>query len=390
VGRPNRILLISVAVIATAAAGAWYMTSGPASVRTTGSAGPAAVPVSVATVVKQDVPIYLTGLGTVQAMYTVGIRGQVEGALQEVLFTEGQYVHKGDVLAKIDPSLYQAALDLAKAKKAQDEANLIAARKDLERARTLVAKSFETVQNMDQQIAKVDALTASIKADDAAIESAQANVGYTSIRAPSDGRVGLRLVDPGNLVHTPGVPDTMPITTLTLTKPATVLFTLSSRSLSDVRQALAEGPVEVTALSQDSVHTLGTGKLLLIDNIVDQASATIRLKAIFDNKEETLWPGDFVNARVRIEVRRDALVIPSPAIQRGPDGIYTWVVKDGDAVEARKIAVGRSTGDRTMVTSGLAEGERVVVDGQYKLRLGSRVTVNQPAAPAIAERRSGS
>jgi membrane fusion protein, multidrug efflux system len=169
-----------------------------------------------------------------------------------------------------------------------------------------------------------------------------------------------------------------------------VLFTLSSRSLSDVRRALAEGPVEVTALSQDGVHTLGTGKLLLIDKVVDQASATIRLKAIFDNKDETLWPGDFVNARVRIEVRRDALVIPSPAIQRGPDGIYTWVVKDGDAAEARKIAVDRSTGDRTIVTSGLAEGERVVVDGQYKLRLGSRVTVNRPAAPAIAERRSGS
>ena len=169
-----------------------------------------------------------------------------------------------------------------------------------------------------------------------------------------------------------------------------MLFTLSSRSLSDVRQALAEGPVEVTALSQDSVHTLGTGKLLLIDNVVDQASATIRLKAIFDNKDETLWPGDFVNARVRTEVRRDALVIPSPAVQRGPDGIYTWVVKDGDAVETRKIAVDRSTGDRTMVTSGLAEGERVVVDGQYKLRLGSRVTVNRPAAPAIAERRTGS
>jgi multidrug efflux system membrane fusion protein len=382
VGR-KRIVLISTLAIVISGATAWYMFAGPAPVRAARSTGSATVPVSVASVVKHDLPIYLTGLGTVQAIFTVGIRSQVDGMLYQVLFTEGQYVHKGDVLAKIDPRLYQAAFDLAKAKKAQDEAMLVSAQKDLIRAHALVAKSFETQQVMDQQQAKVDQLVASKEADDAAIETAQTNLDYTSITAPSDGRVGVRMIDPGNLVH---ASDSMPITTVTLTKPAAVLFTLSARSLTDVREALARGPVEVTALSQDNVHVLGTGKLLLIDNIVDQASATMRLKAIFDNEDEKLWPGDFVNARVQVEQRHDVLVIPSPAIQRGPNGIFAWVVKPGDTVEARTIAVGPATGDQTIVTSGLAEGERVVTDGQYKLRLDSHVTVNQPPAPAVAQR----
>ncbi len=382
VGR-KRILLISTLAIVIGGATAWYMFAGPAPVRAARSSARATVPVSVAAVVKRDLPIYLTGLGTVQAIFTVGIRSQVDGMLYQVLFTEGQNVHKGDVLAKIDPRLFQAALDLAKAKKAQDEANLVSAQKDLIRAHTLVAKSFETQQTVDQQQAKVDVLVASKEADDAAIETAQTNLDYTSITAPSDGRVGVRMIDPGNLVH---ASDSTSITTVTLTKPAAVLFTLSARSLTDVREALARGPVEVTALSQDNVHALSTGKLLLIDNIVDQASATMRLKAIFDNEDEKLWPGDFVNARVQLELRHDVLVIPSPAIQRGPDGIFAWVVNQGDTVETRKIAVGPATGDQTIVTSGLAEGERVVVDGQYKLRLDSHVTVNQPAAPAVAQR----
>lgn len=386
-GKPKKILLISAFVIAAGGGAAWYMTASPTPVRAARSAGVATVPVSVAPIVKRDLPIYLTGLGTVQALFTVGIRSQVEGVLEEVLFTEGQYVHKGDILAKIDQRLYQAALDQAKAKKAQDEANLISARKDLDRSRTLVAKSFETQQVVDQQQAKVDALDASRKADDAAIETAQTNLDFTLIRASSDGRVGVRMVDPGNLIH---ASDSASITTLTLTKPAAVLFTLSARSLSDVRAAVARGPVEVTALSQDNVHVLSKGKLLLIDNIVDQASATMRLKAIFDNDDEKLWPGDFVNARVQVDVRRDVLIIPSSAIQRGPDGIFAWVVKDDNSVEVHKITVGPSTGDQTIVTSGLAEGERVVTDGQYKLRLGSRVTVNKPAAPAVAQREGSS
>jgi membrane fusion protein, multidrug efflux system len=237
------------------------------------------------------------------------------------------------------------------------------------------------------QQAKVDQLIASIDADRAAIETAQTQIDYTSIVAPSDGRMGVRMIDPGNIVH---ASDSSPIATLTLTKPAAVLFTLSARSLNDVRDAIARGPVEVTALSQDNRRILGKGTLLLIDNMVDQASATMRLKAMFANEDEQLWPGDFVNARVSVEVRHDALTIPSPAIQRGPDGIFTWVVGEGDVVQVRPITSGPTTGDRTIITSGLAEGERVVVNGQYKLRQKSKVTVTSPEAPAVAKQAQAS
>jgi membrane fusion protein, multidrug efflux system len=379
----HRVLVISAIVLALGGAGAWYVLERPQEPELASKPKPsaAAVPVTVALAEKQDLPIYLTGLGAVQASFTVGIRPQVDGKLEQVLFKEGEHVRKGDVLAKIDPRLYQAALDQAKAKRAQDEAQLISAQKDLNRSRTLVDKSFQTQQVVDQQQAKVDQLIASIDADRAAIETAQTNLDYTSIVAPNDGRMGVRLIDPGNIVH---ASDSSPIATLTLTKPAAVLFTLSARSLNDVRDAQARGPVAVTALSQDNRRTLGEGTLLLIDNMVDQASATMRLKAMFANEDEQLWPGDFVNARVSLEVRRDALTVPSAAIQRGPEGIFTWVVGNGDVVQSRPITSGPTTGDRTVITSGLAEGERVVVNGQYKLRQNSKVTVTLPA-PAVAK-----
>jgi membrane fusion protein, multidrug efflux system len=379
VGRGRRILLPCAVVIAAGGAGAWYLHQGPEPVRAARSSQPAAVPVTVATTTKRDLPIYLTGLGSVQASFTVGIRSQVDGQIEQVLFTEGQQVKKGDVLVKIDQRLYQAAFDQAKAKRKQDEAQLSSAQKDLVRSRTLVDKSFQTQQVVDQQQAKVDQLIASLNADDAAIEAAQTQLDYTLITAPSDGRMGVRLIDPGNIVH---AADSSIIATLTLTKPIAVMFTLSARSLNDVRDAQARGPVEVTAFSQDNVTALSKGTLLLIDNIVDQASATIRLKAMFANEDGKLWPGDFVNARVLLDVRRDVLVIPAPAIQRGPEGIFTWVVNPQGAVDARPITVGPTTADQTIVTSGLVEGDRVVVNGQYKLRLGSHVTVNESPGPA--------
>jgi multidrug efflux system membrane fusion protein len=381
----HRVLIVSATILALAGAGAWYALARPEPQRASRTSA-AAVPVTVAVAEKQDMPIYLTGLGAVQASFTVGIRPQVDGKLEQVLFKEGEHVRKGDVLAKIDPRLYQAALDQAKARKAQDDAQLISAQKDLRRSRTLVDKSFQTQQVVDQQQAKVDQLIASIDADQAAIETAQTQLDYTSIVAPSDGRMGVRMIDPGNIVH---ASDSAPIATLTLTKPAAVLFTLSARSLNDVRDAIARGPVEVTALSQDNRRTLGKGTLLLIDNMVDQASATMRLKAMFDNQDEQLWPGDFVNARVSLEVRRDALTVPSAAVQRGPDGIFTWVVGEDDVVQARPITSGPTTGDRTIITSGLAAGERVVVNGQYKLRQKAKVTVTQPA-PAVAKQAQAS
>jgi multidrug efflux system membrane fusion protein len=382
VGRGRRILLYCAVVITAGGVGAWYLHQGPVPVRAARSSAPAAIPVTVATATKRDLPIYLTGLGSVQASFTVGIRPQVDGKLEAVLFTEGQQVKKGDVLARIDPRLYLAALDQAKARRMQDEAQLISAQKDLSRSRTLVDKSFQTQQVVDQQQGKVDQLIASINADEAAIETVQAQLDYTLITAPSDGRMGVRNIDPGNIVR---AADSAVIATLTLTKPAAVLFTLSARSLDDVRDAMARGPVEVTALSQDNARVLSKGTLLLIDSFVDQASATMRLKAMFANKDEQLWPGDFVNARVLLEVRRDVVTVPSAAIQRGPDGIFTWVVTPADSVEVRAIASGPTTGDQTIVARGLAEGERVVVDGQYKLRPNSRVTVNALAPAAVAK-----
>ena len=380
--RRNRILAIFGVLVALGGAGTWYLYHGHAQepARPVRTAGGGTVPVSIASVTKRDLPIYLTGLGTVQASFTVGIRSQVDGKLQEVLFTEGQHVKKGDILAKIDPRLYQAALDQAKAKKMQDEAQLASAQKDLARSRTLVSKSFETQQVVDQQQAKVDQLVASNDADRAMIETAQTQLDWTSIVAPSDGRMGVRLIDPGNIVH---ASDSAPIVTLTLTKPTAVIFTLSARYLNDVRDAMARGPVEVTAFSQDNRRELGKGKLLLIDNIVDQASATMRLKAMFDNEDERLWPGDFVNARVAVDVQRDVLTIPSVAIQRGPNGIFTWVITPKNTAEPRRITSGAVSGNQTIVTSGLAEGEHVVIDGQYKLRQNSPVAINAPA-PALA------
>jgi multidrug efflux system membrane fusion protein len=277
------------------------------------------VPVSIATAVPQDVPIYLTGLGAVQATFTVGIHSQIDGKLQDVLFTEGQRVKKGDLLAKIDPRLFQAALDQATAKKAQDQATLVGFEKDLVRFKTLGTKGFDTQQNIDNQQAKVDTTKASIAADVAAIETAQTQLDYTDIRAPSDGRMGVRMVDPGNVVH---ASDAGPIAILVQARPAAVLFTLPADTLDDVREAMARGPVQVLAFDRNNRAALSTGILATIDNLIDQTTATYRLKATFTNEDEKLWPGEFVNARLLVEVRNNVLVVPNSAIQRGPQGLF--------------------------------------------------------------------
>jgi len=333
------------------------------------------VPVRVAIVGRQDVPIYLNGLGTVQASFTVGIHSQVDGKLQEVLFTEGQHVKKGDVLAKIDPRLFQAALDQAKAKKAQDQAQLTSAEKDLARSKTLVLSNITSQQIVDQQQAKVDQLKAAIAADEAMIQTAQTQLEYTTITAPSDGRMGVRLVDPGNIVH---ANDQGSLATLVLTQPSAVMFTLPARYLDDVRDAMARAPVEVTAYDQDNRRALATGKLLLVDNVIDQATATIRLKAMFPNEDEKLWPGEFVNAHVLLDTRGNAVVVPSAAVQRGPQGLFVWSVTAKNLAEPRPIEVGPTYEGLTVVASGLSGGERIVTDGQYKLQRDAPVTVTSP------------
>jgi multidrug efflux system membrane fusion protein len=375
--RRRRAALIAACLVTLAAGGAvyWHWGQGAGPALAAKPPARAGVPVSVAAAVRQDIPIYLSGLGTVQASFTVGIHSQVDGKLQDVLFTEGQRVKKGDLLAKIDPRLFQAALDQAKAKKAQDEALLVAADKDLTRFKQLALKFVESQQNVDRQQGMVDQLKASIVADEAMIETAQTNLDYTNITAPSDGRIGVRQVDPGNIVH---ASDQGSLATLTLTQPCAVLFTLPARTLDDVRDAMARGSVEVIAFDQDNRRALSTGKLLLIDNIIDQTTATIRLKAMFPNQDERLWPGDFVNARVLLDTRSNVLVIPPTAVQRGPQGLFTWVVTENDTVEPRPIEVGPTTKDLTVITSGLNDGERVVTGGQYKLKRGVPVTITAP------------
>ncbi len=355
----------------------WYWSQGPDPVHAARSR--TAVPVSVASASRADVPIYLTGLGTVQALYTVAIHAQVDGKLQDVFFKEGQRVKKGDVLAKIDPRLYQAGLDQAKARKAQDDASLIAAQKDFARFQTLVLKNAETQQNLDLQQAKVDQTKAAIDADVATIETAQTNLDYTDVKATTDGRMGVRMVDPGNIVH---ASDQGAIAILMQTEPTAVTFTLPSQTLDDVRAAMASGTVEVAAYDRNNVRLLSTGSLSTIDNLIDPATATYRLKATFANADEKLWPGEFVNARLLLETRKNAIVIPPLAVQRGPHGLFAWVVKPDNTVEPRPIQTSTTTGNATIITSGLDDGERVVTDGQYKLQTNAPVTITAPATAA--------
>jgi membrane fusion protein, multidrug efflux system len=378
---PRAIVLLSAALILSAIGGVLYWYSGDKPFVSARPSVNVAVPVSVAIATRQNVPIYLTGLGTVQASLTVDIRSKVDGELRQVLFTEGQHVKKGDDLAKIDPRLFQAALDQAKAKKTQDEAALIAVEKDLVRAEALILKNIETQQNVDQQRSKVDQTKALIAADAAAIESAQTQLDYTDIKAPSDGRIGIRLVDPGNMVH---ASDIKPLANLVLTQPSAVIFTLPAANVDEVREALRRGPVEVTAFDQDNKVALSTGTLLLIDNAIDPTTATIRLKAMFANVDDVLWPGEFVNARVLVETRHDAVTVPDAAIQSGPRGLFTWVVASDDTVQPRPIEVGPTAGDSTVVTAGLADGDRVVAAGQYKLQPKTKVVITG-AAPAVSE-----
>jgi multidrug efflux system membrane fusion protein len=373
----HRIAWIGALCVAVAIAGFgyWSWSDGSSSARAAKKSGQGAVPVSVATASRQDVPIYLTGLGTVQALFTVAIHAQVDGKLQSVFFKEGQRVKKGDVLAKIDPRLYQAALDQAKARKAQDEAALIAAQKDLVRFQTLVVRNVETQQNLDLQQSKVDQTKASIDADAAAIETAQTNLDYTDIVAPSDGRMGVRLVDPGNIVH---ASDQNAIAILTQTQPSAVMFTLPAQTLDDVRDAMTQGSVQVDAYDRNNVRLLSTGTLATVDNLIDQTTATYRLKAMFANADEKLWPGEFVNARLLLQVRKDVVVIPSVAVQRGPNGLFTWVVKSDNTVEPRPIKTAAASDSTTIILSGVNEGERVVTDGQYKLQANAPVSIVNP------------
>jgi multidrug efflux system membrane fusion protein len=344
--------------------------------------GPLPVPVSVANATRKDVPIFLTGLGTVQATFTVGIHSQVDGKLQDVFFKEGQHVKKDDVLAKIDPRLFQAALDNAKAKKAQDDASLVSLQKDLDRFRTLGSKGFETQQNLDQQQAKVDSMKATIQADEAQIETAQTQLDYTDIKAPSDGRMGMRLVDPGNIVR---ASDAGMLAMLVQAQPALGTFTLPAQTLDQVREAMKRGTVEAVAYDRDNRNVLGTGTLQTIDNQIDPATASYKLKASFPNVDEKLWPGEFINVRIQVETRAQAVVVPNTAIQRGPKGMFVWTLTDKNTAVQKPIQTGPQVGDITIVDAGVSNGERVVTGGQYKLKANAPVSISDKSQPADEE-----
>jgi membrane fusion protein, multidrug efflux system len=347
---------------------------------------PPAIPVTATEAAQSDVPIYLHALGVVSALNTVAIRAQVTGQLVSIDFTQGQDVHQGDVLARIDPAPFKAALDQNVAKKSEDEALLVDAQKDLARYKALVMKNFETQQNVDQQQAKVDQDKATIDADQAAIEAAQTQLNFATLTAPIDGVVGFRQLDVGNIIH-PN--DTGPLTVLTQIKPCTVIFTLPQGDLGSVREAMLKGPVTVLAYDQNDVEQLAEGQLLLIDNQIDQSTSTIRLKAQFANENERLWPGEFVRARLLVTTRKDAVTIPPVALQRGPDGLYVWVVKPDNTVEQRPVEAQTVSDTTTVVKNGVSVGERIVVDGQSRLDVGARVAIRPASGTRKQADRSG-
>jgi membrane fusion protein, multidrug efflux system len=340
------------------------------------------VPVTVTEAAVHDVPIYSHALGTVQALNTVAIRAQVNGQIVSINFRQGQEVHQGDVLAKIDPAPLKAALDQAIAKKSQDEAQLIAAQKDLARFKALALKSFETQQNVDLQQAKVDTTKATIDADQAAIEAAQTQLDYATITAPIDGVVGFRQIDVGNIIHTT---DVNPLTVLTQIKPTTVICTLPQSYLGLVREAMLRGEVRVLAFDQDGKNQLADGKLLLINNQIDQTTSTIQLKAEFPNDDQRLWPGEFVRVQLLITTRKNVVTIPAVALQRGPEGYYVWVVKADETVEQRPIEAFQADEDVVIATKGLNAGETVVLDGQSRLDVGTHVAIRSPKTPVAQQ-----
>lgn len=339
---------------------------------------PPPVPVTVVAAVPHDVPIFLSALGTVQAWNTISVHAQIDGALQSVDFTQGQEVHKGDILAQIDPRALKAALDQAVAKQAEDQAQLVDDQKDLQRFKQLAAKQFETQQNVDLQQAKVDTAQATLQADQAAIESAQTQLSYATITSPIDGRTGFRQLDAGNIIH---ANDPNPLTVVTQIRPVQVTFTLPQDQLGAVREAMLGGQqVPVLAFDQDNQHQLAQGELMLVNNQIDQTTSTISLKASFPNDDERLWPGEFLRIRIQVATRHDAVTIPPVAIQRGPDGLYTWIVKSDRTVEQRDIETVPVDKDTAIVTKGVAPGETVVVNGQYRLEPGTRVSAGSELA----------
>jgi multidrug efflux system membrane fusion protein len=331
---------------------------------------PQAIPVTAGTVVAQDVPIFLHGIGTVQAYNSVSIKSRVDGQIVKISFREGEEVKAGDPLIQIDPRPYEAALEQAQATKQKDEAQLAGAKLDLQRYEKLLGTGYQTRQSYDNQTALVAQLQAAIKGDEAQINTAKLNLSYADIRSPIDGRLGAKLVDVGNLVH---ANDNAALVTITEVKPIFVSFTLPQERLDDLRGNQKKKALVVLAYSADGNKRLDEGKLTLIDNAIDQATGTIHLKARFDNEDERLWPGEFVHLRVIQAIRDGVATVPSQTVQEGRDGHYAYIIKPDNTVERRSVELASIQDGVAVVTKGLSPGERVVVNGQYRLTNGARV-----------------
>jgi multidrug efflux system membrane fusion protein len=339
------------------------------------------VPVVVSPVTRHDVPIYLDGLGTVQAFNTVTVKPMVDGPLTTVNFKEGETVKVGDVLATIDARAYQAALDQAVAKKQQDAAQLANARVDLVRYQKLIAQSSTSAQLADTQKATVAQDEAQVAQDQAQIDNARTQLSYTTITSPIEGRTGIRQVDAGNIVH---AADATGLVVITEMHPISVIFTLPQQTLPDVATAMRNGAAEVLAYSQGADHSpdgiLGRGTLAVLDNQVDPTTGTIKLKATFSNLDNKLWPGGFVGVRLLVDVAKGATVVQPAAVQRGPRGTYVYVVTSNDTVARRPVTVGHEDETASVITDGVKLGDRVVIDGAARLTDGSRITIASPAA----------
>lgn len=370
-------------LVASVVGAAWYRQHPDAS--PVASAGPPPVPVQVDVVQQGSIPVYLDGLGTVQAFNFVTVKPQVDGPLENILFDEGQTVKKGDLLAVIDPRPFKAAVEQATAKLEQDRANLTNAQYLLEKDQQLATQQITTAEQVETQQSLVASLQAQLAQDQAAKDLASLQLSYTELRAPIDGRTGFQLVDVGNQVHTT---DADGIVTITQTQPISVESTLSENDFPAVRAAMKAGPVEVTALTGDGRTLLATGTLSSVDNQIDQSSGTARLKSTFANADEALWPGQFVDIRIRQKVLDNAINVPSPALQRGPNGFFVYIVNADDTVAVRPVTPGPIDAGRAVIDSGLTPGERVVTSGQYRLAPGVKIAAQDPvaaSAPATKE-----
>jgi len=341
------------------------------------------VPVSVFTAERRDMPYYLTGLGSVNAFYTDSIKSRVDGELMQVNFKEGQFVKKGELLAVIDPRPYEVALEQAQAQLFKDQASLRDAKLNYERYKGLLQDSGSmSQQQVDTQQATVDQLEGTVRTDQAAIDNAKLNLVYCHITSPISGRVGLRLVDPGNIVH---ATDTNPLLVITQLQPIAVLFTLPEDQLPTVSQHMGKATLQVEAYSRDDQTKLASGTLLTIDNQIDQTTGTGRLKAVFENVDSSLWPNQFVNIRLLLEIRKNSTVIPAAAIQRGPQGTYVFVAKADNTVDIRPVTIAFTQDNLSNIATGLSPDEVVVTDGQDKLQEGSKIEVRTPNRSSVQQ-----